>query len=88
MIAAVRLRLQREHMVQFCCGAETQVYAGPLDGGGRAVALFNRHHPEYMYNNITVSWSDIGCAHEARAVVRDMFKCKDLGTFSGAPRPS
>lgn len=62
------------------------MYAGPLTGGARAVALFNRHHPEYPFNNITVVWSDVGCDGDAKAVVRDLYGEKDLGTFTGTTR--
>ena len=65
-----------------------QVYAGPLAGGARAVALFNRHHPEYPLNNITVTWSDVGCDGDAKAVVRDLYVQKVLGTFKGVPHAS
>ena len=39
-----------------------QVYAGPLEDGSRAVALFNRHTSgtQYPLSNITVHWESIG----------------------------
>ena len=42
--------------------AHTQVYAGPLAGGARAVVLLNRHLFADTDNmqNITVTWKAIG----------------------------
>lgn len=60
-----------------------QVYAAPLAGGGRAVALFNRHNTEYHFNNMTVSWGMLGYDNGEKATVRDLFKRSDLGTHSG-----
>ena len=42
-----------------------QVYAGPLEDGSRAVALFNRHTSgtQYPISNITVRWEGIGEKH-------------------------
>lgn len=60
-----------------------QVYASPLKGGARAVVLFNRHHPEYPFNNMSVHWSQLGYADDAKAVVRDLYAEEDIGTFTG-----
>jgi alpha-galactosidase len=40
----------------------SQVYAGPLADGSRAVVLFNRHTSgtQYPLVNVTVQWKDIG----------------------------
>ncbi len=61
-----------------------QVYAGPLQGGGRAVALFNRHASgtQYPISNITVAWKDLGFDSDVEATVRDLHAEKDLGTFT------
>ena len=43
--------------------AALQVYAGPLEGGSRAVVLFNRHtatDPKFAMHNMTVFWKSIG----------------------------
>lgn len=61
-----------------------EVYAAPLAGGGRAVALFNRHNTEYRFNNMTVSWGMLGYDDGEKAAVRDLFMRSDLGTHSGA----
>jgi alpha-galactosidase len=60
-----------------------QVYAGPLKGGARAVVLFNRHSPDYRYNNMTVTWEQLGYDATEAAVVRDMFLQEDLGEYTG-----
>ena len=60
-----------------------QVYAAPLQGGGRAVVLFNRHHPEYPTNGVTVRWDMLGFNSCEDAVVRDLYKRADLGTHAG-----
>ncbi|BDA44947.1 Alpha-galactosidase [Coccomyxa sp. Obi] len=64
----------------------TEVYAGPLEDGSRAVVLFNRHTSgtQYPLSNITVQWQDLGFEGELDATVRDLFAEKDLGTFSGS----
>ena len=61
-----------------------QVYAGPLQGGARAVALFNRHAigTQYPISNITVAWKDLGFDSDIEASVRDLHAEKDLGTFT------
>lgn len=50
--------------VDICAGV-WQVYAGPLEDGSRAVALFNRHTSgtQYPVSNITVRWESIGEKH-------------------------
>jgi len=60
------------------------VYAGPLQGGSRAVVLFNRHAAgtQYPISNITVTWKDLGLDSDAEATVRDLHAEKDLGTFA------
>ena len=63
-----------------------QVYAGPLEGGSRAVVLFNRHAigTQYPISNITVTWAQLGYDSDVDAVVRDLHAEKDLGTFTEA----
>ena len=48
-----------------------QIYAAPLQGGSRAVVMFNRHQqldPLFNVQNLTVFWASIGIA--ANATVR------------------
>ncbi len=47
------------------CAGVCQVYAGPLEDGSRAVALFNRHTSgtQYPISNITVYWESLGRCH-------------------------
>ena len=40
-----------------------QIYAAPLEGGSRAVVMFNRHQqldPNFNVQNLTVYWASIG----------------------------
>ena len=67
---------------------DLEVWARPLQGGNRAVILFNRGAAE---QNITVSWEDLGYPDRLNAAVRDLWEKKDLGKFTGkfsAPVPS
>lgn len=66
-----------------CGRAWRQVYAAPLQGGGRAVIFFNRHHPEYPLNNVSVAWGMLGYDDGEAAAVRDLYARSDLGTHSG-----
>ena len=61
-----------------------QVYAGPLQGGSRAVILFNRHAigTQYPISNITVTWKDVGFESDVEVTVRDLHAEKDLGTYT------
>jgi Alpha galactosidase C-terminal beta sandwich domain len=87
-------------MARDCCASTTaadqaamvhmrgmQVYAAPLQGGGRAVVLFNRHHPEYKFNDVTVTWPMLGYVGCEDAVVRDLYKRSNLGTHAGEQQP-
>ncbi|CAF1464839.1 unnamed protein product [Didymodactylos carnosus] len=59
---------------------DLEVWAGPLADGSQAVLLLNRgvnHAP------MTVKWTDIGLKTEQNALVRDLWKRMDLGTFTG-----
>ena len=58
------------------------MYAGPLEGGARAVVLFNRHTPFPLSSNLTVYWHWLGYPVEFDAQVRDLYDEKDLGTFA------
>jgi alpha-galactosidase len=56
-----------------------EVWSRPLADGTRAVALFNRG---LQAATVTARWSDIGAA--GRHAVRDLWRHRDLGTFSDA----
>ena len=55
-----------------------QVWARPLADGSKAVGLFNL---EEMPMRVTAKWSDLGIT--GRQLVRDVWRQKNLGTFSG-----
>lgn len=55
---------------------ETEVWTKPLEGGGVAVALFNRGAAE---TQVTAEWADIGLSGPRN--VRDVWKHADLGTM-------
>jgi alpha-galactosidase len=57
-----------------------QVFMKPLADGARAVILFNRGTEA---GKIAVPWEDIGLSPGGRAVVRDLWKKQDLGSFEG-----
>ncbi|KAK9826107.1 hypothetical protein WJX81_004261 [Elliptochloris bilobata] len=64
-----------------------EVWAAPLKGGARAVILFNRHvasDDNFPATEMTVYWSNIGLPNDAQATVRDLFKERDLGVFTGS----
>jgi len=62
-----------------------QIWAGPLADGSRAVVVFNRHTPADPYNsNITVFFNTIGYLPSTTAVVRDLYRRENLGTFQGS----
>ena len=85
----IEVSLVQSHDIQHSEAGSTnvpcaaQVYAGPLEGGARAVVLFNRHSPDYRYNNMTVTWEQLGYDTDEAAVVRDMFLREDLGEYTG-----
>lgn len=56
-----------------------EVWAKPLSGGAKAVALFNRSEAVYP---ITVHLADVGFSGSAKA--RDLWAHKDLGTLTGS----
>ncbi len=59
---------------------DLEVLARPLQGGNRAVILFNRGSAD---QEITVNWEDLGYPGHVSATVRDLWQHKDLGKFSG-----
>jgi alpha-galactosidase len=56
-----------------------EIWAKPLSGGDKAVALFNRNDSALP---ITVKLSDVGFANGAKA--RDIWQAKDLGKIQGS----
>ncbi|MHB1745217.1 MAG: glycoside hydrolase family 27 protein [Acidobacteriaceae bacterium] len=56
-----------------------EVWMKPLEGGAKAVALFNRSTAEYP---ITVQFKDLGFSGVVHA--RDLWSGKDLGTLHGS----
>jgi len=61
-----------------------EVWAGPLDDGGRVVVLFNRHviNSQYPLQNITVNWTMLGYPEETLVTVRDMYAKRTIGNFT------
>jgi alpha-galactosidase len=57
-----------------------EVWMKPLGGGAKAVILFNRGTEA---GNIGVAWEDIGLAPAGKALVRDLWKKADAGSFAG-----
>jgi alpha-galactosidase len=55
-----------------------QIWARPLADGSKAIGLFNL---EEMPMRVTARWSDLGIT--GRQLVRDVWRQKNLGTFSG-----
>ncbi|KAK9812150.1 hypothetical protein WJX73_000379 [Symbiochloris irregularis] len=62
-----------------------EVWAAPLQGGGRAVVLFNRQMAAegVTSRELTVHWHQIGYEPGIQVKVRDLYKGKDLGEFTG-----
>jgi alpha-galactosidase len=57
---------------------QLEVWAKDLEDGSKAVGLFNRGYREA---SVTVKWSDLGLTGKHK--VRDLWRQKDLGKFSG-----
>lgn len=57
-----------------------EVWAGPLQGGDRAVVLFNRHTAGPPAE-VSVDWQWLGYPQGTRARVRDCFAEENLGTY-------
>jgi alpha-galactosidase len=60
---------------------DLEVLARTLQGGNRAVILFNRGSAEQQ---MTVNWEDLGYPDHLNAAVRDLWQHKELGKFSAA----
>ncbi|EIE22540.1 Melibiase family protein [Coccomyxa subellipsoidea C-169] len=63
-----------------------EVWAAPLLGGARAVVMFNRHvasEEKFEEHNMTLHWSMIGYPVDMQVVVRDLYKERDLGRYTG-----
>lgn len=58
----------------------TEIWAGPLSDGSKAVLLVNRNSARDR--TITIRWSQLGWRDNQTARVRDLWARKDLGTFS------
>jgi alpha-galactosidase len=59
---------------------DLEVWARPLQGGNRAVILFNRSDAE---RKIGVAWETLGYPDHFSASVRDLWQHKELGKFTG-----
>jgi alpha-galactosidase len=57
-----------------------EVWMKPLADGAKAVILFNRGTEA---GNIGVAWEDISLAPGGKALVRDLWKKADVGSFAG-----
>jgi alpha-galactosidase len=57
-----------------------EVWMKPLADGSRAVILFNRGTEA---GDVSVSWEDIGLAPGGKALVRDLWKQTEAGSFAG-----
>jgi alpha-galactosidase len=57
-----------------------EVWMKPLGDGSRAVILFNRGTEE---RTLAVAWEEIGLFPGTKALVRDLWKKADAGSFSG-----
>lgn len=55
-----------------------EVWARPIEGGGRAAVLLNRGAADL---SITIQWSDLDYPSHMTANVRDLWQRKDLGKF-------
>jgi alpha-galactosidase len=59
---------------------DREIWMKPLGDGAKAVILFNRGTEA---GSIGVAWEDISLAPRAKAVVRDLWKKADVGSFTG-----
>ena len=59
---------------------DREVWAKPLEGGARAVILFNRGTDAA---SVSVSWHELGLSDDAPLQVRDLWQHKDVGLVSG-----
>ena len=60
---------------------DLEVWARPLQGGRRAVALLNR---STTAANIAVNWEDLAYPAHLNATLRDLWQKKDLGKYAGS----
>lgn len=60
---------------------DTEVWAGPLADGSKAVVAFNRANS--ITQNILVSFTDLGWNSTSQVKVRDLWLHQDLGQFQG-----
>ncbi len=60
---------------------DLEVWSRQLHDGSRAVVLFNRGKDTA---EISFSWTDIGYPNNLNAKVRDLWKHKDIGNFTGS----
>ena len=58
---------------------DLEVWAKDMEDGSKAVGLFNRSYSEA---SVTALWTDLGIS--GRQIVRDLWRQKDLGGFSGS----
>jgi len=58
---------------------DLEVWAKDMEDGSKAVGLFNRG---YRDTSVTANWSDLGL--KGAQVVRDLWRQKDLGKFTGS----
>jgi alpha-galactosidase len=59
---------------------DLEVWARPLNDGGRAVILFNRGTADA---DVSVTWEQLAYPGHLSAKVRDLWEHKDLGSFDG-----
>jgi len=57
----------------------TEVWAGPLLNGDKAVILFNKNP---VPDTVTAIWGQVGLANSTKALVRDLWAHKDIGVFA------
>ena len=57
-----------------------EIWVKMMEDGSTTVALFNRE--DYVPQDITLNFNDIGL-DGSKCVVRDLWRQKDLGTFTG-----
>jgi alpha-galactosidase len=55
-----------------------EIWAKDMEGGSKAVGLFNRNNTE---TNVVAKWSDLGLTGEQ--TVRDLWRQQDVGKFTG-----
>ena len=58
---------------------DLEIWAKQLSDGSRAVVLFNRSGSA---QKMSVTWNEIGYPAHLKAAVRDLWKRKDMGTFT------